>query len=255
VPKLSAVLITRNEEARLPAALESVRFADELIVVDAQSTDGTQDVARRYTDRVVVREWAGFVDQKNYAVSLAANDWVLSIDADERVTPELQRAVQSVLAKEPNARGYRVRRRSFYLGTWIKTTDWYPDYQLRLFDRRRGRWNGRHVHESVAVDGPVQPLDADLEHYPYRNVSDHLARIDTYTTLAARQMADAGRRASIVNLVADPAAAFLRNYLLKGGIRQGAIGLTVSMLNSYYVFLKFAKLLELQRTSAGREPG
>lgn len=247
MPKISAVLITKNEAQRLPEALESVRWVDDIVVVDANSTDATVDVARRYTDRVVVRDWPGFVEQKNYATTLARHDWVLSLDADERVTPELQREIRRVLDGEPAARGYRIRRRSFYLGTWIRSTDWYPDYQLRLFDRRYGRWNGRHVHESVKVEGDIGSLEADLEHYPYRDISDHLDRINSYTTLAAAQMADEGRRATAVDLMVNPAAAFFRNYLLKGGIRQGRVGLTLSLLNSYYVLMKFAKLVELEK--------
>jgi glycosyltransferase involved in cell wall biosynthesis len=251
VPKVSSILITRNEERRLADALDSVRWADEIVVVDACSRDGTIGIAKRYTDRVVVREWPGFVEQKNYAASIAANDWILSIDADERVTPALAREIGGVLAAEPAAAGYRMPRCSFYLGAWIRTTDWYPDYQVRLYDRRRARWTGKYVHESVTVDGATGTLRSDLQHHPYTDVSDHLARMDTYTTLAANQMSEDRRRARALDFVTHPAAAFLRNYVLKGGFRQGSVGLAVSALNSYYVFLKFAKLWELQRPRPG----
>jgi glycosyltransferase involved in cell wall biosynthesis len=248
VPKVSAVVITKNEERRLADALASVAWADEILVIDSHSTDATVDIARRFTDRVIVRDWPGYIDQKNWGASAAQHEWVLSIDADERVTPELAREIRRVLEAEPPAAGFRIPRISFYLGHWIRSTDWYPDYQLRLYDRRRARWTGRHVHESVTVDGAVEYLKEHLQHLPYASIADHLARIDAYTTLAARQMADEGRRAGIIDLVAQPPAAFLRNYLLKGGIRQGHTGFVVSTLNSYYVFLKFAKLWERARS-------
>jgi (heptosyl)LPS beta-1,4-glucosyltransferase len=252
VPKVSAVVITRNEEQRLSEALESVRWADEILVVDAHSTDATVAIARTYTSRVVVRDWPGYVEQKNHAASIAAHDWILSIDADERVTPELALEIRGMLASEPRARGYRIPRRSLYLDTWIRSTDWYPDYQLRLYDRRRGHWNGRYVHESVNVNGLVAVTTGHLEHRPYRSISDHLARIDSYTSLAAKQLAESGHRATPLGLFGAPLAAFVRNYVLKAGFSQGSVGLTVSMLNSYYVFLKYAKLFELQRAAKHR---
>src|SRR5205085_3305085 len=181
-----------------------------------------------------------------YAASIAANDWILSLDADERVTPELAAEIQALLATEPDKRGYRIPRISHYLGRWIRGTDWYPDYQLRLYDRRAGTWNGRRVHESVTLDEEPGRLGSDLQHFPYRDISDHLATIDRYTTLAAEQMRADGRVPSLAGVALHPPFAFLRNYLLRGGFRNGAAGLIVSGLNSYYVFLKLAK---------AREPG
>lgn len=254
MPKLSVTVITRDERASLAGALESVAWADEIVVVDSQSSDETTAIARRYTTRVLTREWAGYVDQKNFAAGAAAHDWILSLDADERVTPDLTREIQALLAGEPGARGYRVPRVSWHLGRWIRSTDWYPDPQLRLYDRRVARWNGRYVHESVVVNGPVATLRGELRHYPYRDVADHLQTIDRYTTLAARQLYEEGRRAGVLDLVAHPPLAFLRNYVLKGGFRDGAPGAIVSLLNSYYVLVKLAKLWELQH-QASPEPG
>ena len=244
MPKLTVTVITRNEAANIEAALSSVRWADEIVVVDSDSTDDTVALARRSTDRVETRAWAGYSAQKNFAASLASNDWILSLDADERVTPELAAEITSLLASEPARRGYRIPRISHYLGRWIRGTDWYPDYQLRLYDRRAGTWNGRRVHESVALNAEPGQLRHDLQHFPYRDISDHLATIDRYTTLAAEQMRADGRIPSIAGVARHPPFAFFRNYVLRGGFKNGSAGLVVSALNSYYVFLKLAKARE-----------
>ena len=244
MPKVTATVITRNEAANIEAALASVSWADEILVIDSESTDDTAARARKSTDRVEVRAWPGYSEQKNYAAAAASHDWILSIDADERVTPELAREIQTVLRAEPPHRGYRIPRLSYYLGKWIRGTDWYPDYQLRLYDRRAGSWNGRRVHESVALNGEPGVLRHDLQHFPYRDISDHLATIDRYTTLAAEQMRADGRIPSIFGVALHPPFAFLRNYILRGGFRSGSAGVIVSALNSYYVFLKLAKARE-----------
>jgi glycosyltransferase involved in cell wall biosynthesis len=248
VPKLTVTVIARNESANLGAALDAVSWADEILVVDSRSTDDTADIARCRGARVIVRDWPGYSAQKNFAADEASHDWVLSLDADERVTPGLASEIRGLLRDEPSARGYRIPRVSFYLGRWIRSTDWYPDYQLRLYDRRVARWAGL-VHEGVDVDGPVGRLRADLQHLPYRDIAHHLQTIDRYTTLAARQMRERGVTVGIAGLVARPAGAFLRNYVARGGWRDGSVGLVVSVLNSYYVFLKFAKLWETGRKS------
>jgi glycosyltransferase involved in cell wall biosynthesis len=244
VPGVTATIITLNESANLAAALESVRWADEVIVVDAESTDDTVAIARRHTDRVIVRPWPGYIDQKNFAAAQASHDWIFSLDADERVTPALADEIRALVAAGPARAGYRVPRVSRYLGRWIRSTDWYPDYQLRLYDRRRARWAGRYVHESVQAEGEAGRLRADLEHYPYRDVSHHLRTIERYSSLAARQLFEDGRRTGPLRIVLHADAAFLRNYLLRGGITDGAPGLIVSLLNSYYVAMKFVKLWE-----------
>jgi glycosyltransferase involved in cell wall biosynthesis len=244
VPKLSVTVITRNEAANIGAALASVQWADEIVVVDSESTDATADLARQVTEKVVVRAWPGYVAQKNFAASLATHDWVLSLDADERVTPVLAREIQATLAN-PSHSAYRMPRVTWHLGRWIRSTDWYPDDQLRLYDRRVAQWTGQYVHEAVTVNGSIGRLQGELEHFAYRDISDHLETIDRYTTYAARQMSESGRRAGLLQLAGHPPLAFLRNYIARGGIRDGVPGFIISSLNAYYVFLKFAKLREL----------
>jgi glycosyltransferase involved in cell wall biosynthesis len=246
VPKVSVTVITKNEAADLGAALTSVAWADEIVVVDSQSTDNTVAIARQHTDRVVVRSWPGYVDQKNYAASMAAHDWILSLDADERVTPGLATEIKALMAGAPRQVAFRIPRVTWHLGRWIRSTDWYPDYQLRLYDRRAARWTGKYVHEAVTVRGETGRLGGELQHYAYRDVADHLETIDRYTTYAAQQMHEAGRRAGLADMVGHPPLAFLRNYIVRGGIRDGAAGFLISRMNAYYVFLKFAKLWELQ---------
>ncbi|HKB11710.1 MAG TPA: glycosyltransferase family 2 protein [Vicinamibacterales bacterium] len=247
MPAVSVTIITRNEAADLADALTSVAWADEIVVVDSHSTDETAAIARRFTDRVVAREWPGYVAQKNYAASLATHDWILSLDADERVTPELAAEIKARLATSPSEVAFRIPRVTWHLGRWIRSTDWYPDFQLRLYDRRAAEWTGKYVHEAVSVRGRIGELRGELQHYAYRDIADHLETIDRYTTLAARQMYETGRRANLADLALHPPLAFLRNYVARGGFRDGATGFLISRMNAYYVFLKFAKLWELQR--------
>jgi glycosyltransferase involved in cell wall biosynthesis len=255
VPKLSVTVITRDEAADIGEALQSVLWADEIVVVDSQSCDGTVEVARQYTDRVVVREWPGYVDQKNYAASIASHDWILSLDADERVTLALAEEIQSALAAAPVQAAFDVPRVTWHLGRWIRTTDWYPDYQRRLYDRRACRWTGQYVHEAVSTEGSVGRLRAELQHYAYRDIADHLETIDRYTTYAARQMHERGQRAGPLEIAGHPPLAFLRNYIAHGGIRDGVPGFIISAMNSYYVFLKFAKLWERQHAITPHHQG
>jgi glycosyltransferase involved in cell wall biosynthesis len=254
VTPLSAVLIAQNEEAKIRDALVSVAFCDEIIVVDSGSVDCTREIARASGARVIVNSpWPGFVEQRNFAVDAARHDWILALDADERITPPLHEEIGALRRTGFARAGYRIPRVAFYLGRWIRATDWYPDPQIRLFDRRLGRWEGSLVHESVRVRGPVGRLRADMEHHPYADIAAHMRKIDSYTTLWARQAHAAGRRTGAFELATSPLWAFLRNYVLKGGVRFGRAGLTVSAMNSYYTYAKLAKLEELTRSDgAGR---
>lgn len=243
--KLTVTVITFNEADHIAAALDSVAWADEIIVVDSGSTDGTPAIARAKATRVIAHEWPGYSAQKNFAADQASHDWVLSMDADERVTPALAAEIRQLLQGEPAARGYRIRRVTHYLGRWIRTTDWFPDYQLRLYDRRAGRWNDLRIHESFRLyEGAPGTLDGEMEHYAYRDVAHHVQKINHYTTLVADQWMEEGRSVSVAHIAVNPVLAFARNYVLRRGVLQGAAGLIISLLNSYYVFLKFAKLWE-----------
>lgn len=244
--KLTVTVITHEEGEHIGAALESVTWADEIIVVDSHSSDDTVDQARRFTSRVEVRDWPGYGAQKNYAADAASHDWILSIDADERVTPALAGEIQALLRRGPDAGGYDIPRVSHYLGQWIRSTDWYPDFHLRLYNRRTARWSERPVHESVQLTGRRERLRHELLHYPYRDISEHLAKIDRYTTLIAEQWHAEGRRATAMHALVYPRLAFFRNFILRQGFRDGATGLLVSMINAHYVFLKYAKLMELE---------
>ena len=247
MPRVTVTIITRNEAAHIGAAIDSASWADEIIVVDCGSTDETVALAAAKGVRVESRTWTGWIDQKNFAASLAANDWIFSLDADERITPPLADEIKARLREDPPEAAYKVPRISFHLGRWIRTTDFYPDYQTRLYDRRAARWSGLYVHESVTVTGSVGRLSQELQHYSYDDLSDHLDRINAYSTLAARQMYERGRRARAFDLLLQAPAAFLRNYILRRGVLDGSVGLVLSIVNAYSVFLKFAKLWELQR--------
>ncbi len=251
--KVTVTVITKNEAADIAAALASAAWADEIVFVDAESTDDTVAIARRFTDRVLVRPWPGYGAQKNYAASLASHDWILSLDADERVTPALADEIRATLAAAPAHGGFDIPRVTWHLGRWIRSTDWYPDYQLRLYDRRVAEWTTPLVHEGVRIRGSCGRLRHELQHYAYRGISDHLETMDRYAGYAARQMFEAGRTPGVVDLVVHPRLAFLRNYVAKGGIRDGAPGLIISVMNAFYVFLKFAKLWELRQAAGARQ--
>jgi len=243
VTPVSAVLIAQNEERKLGDALKSVAFCDEILVVDGGSTDRSVEISRQGGARVLVNSpWPGFVAQRSFATKEARHDWILAIDADERVSLELRAQIEALRDRGFEHAGYRIPRVAIYLGRQIRGTDWYPDPQVRLFDRRRARWQGALVHESVAVDGSLGRLRADLLHLPYDDVSAHLRKIDAYTSLWAEQAHAAGRGAGILDLALAPGWAFLRNYLLRGGIWLGSAGFAVSSLNSYYTFVKLLKL-------------
>ena len=252
MPPVSAVVITLNEAAHVGDCLAGLSWADEVLVVDSGSTDNTPELARLAGARVITRDWPGYAAQKDFAASQAAHDWIVSVDADERVTPELADEIRRVLASPGDHAGFRIPRVTFHLGRWIRTTDWYPDYQLRLYDRRRASWTSdtgerRLVHESVIPRGPVGRLTAELRHFAYRDIAHHYETMQRYTTLAADQMSAEGRRAGLLSLLLHPPAAFLRNYVLKRGCLDGTAGLIISAMNAHYVFLKFAKLWALQR--------
>jgi glycosyltransferase involved in cell wall biosynthesis len=245
---LSAVLIAQDEEKTIGDALASVAFCDDIVLVDSGSTDRTREIAEAAGARVVVNApWPGFVAQRDFATRAALHDWVLPLDSDERVSQALREEIEGRRRRGFDAAGYRIPRVAWYLGRWIRGTDWYPDWQVRLFDRTRGGWRGDLVHESVVVRGATGHLRGELEHHPYVDISDHLRKIDAYTTLWARQAHSAGRRSNVADMAAGASWAFFRNYLLKRGFLLGSSGFIVSVLNTHYTFAKLAKLRELGR--------
>ncbi len=244
---VSAVLITLNEEDNIEAAIRSVSWAREVVVVDAFSSDSTPEICRRLGARVLQRKWKGYVDQKNFALAQATERWVLSLDADERASLELQSEI--VQLDSSSVAGYRMRRRTFFLNQWIDHTSWSPDFQLRLFDRMRGRWQGGRLHEKVQVDGAVGELKAPLLHYSYRSVSDFLNRLDRYSQLAAEDCYERGVRVGWHHLLGHPAAAFVKSYFLKRGFQDGLAGFSVSVLAGISLFFRYLKALEMERGS------
>lgn len=246
---VSVTIITFNEEQNIGRALESVQWADEIVVVDSGSSDRTLEIARTYTDKVYVYDWPGYAAQKQRAVELASHDWVLSIDADEVVTPELKQEILRVL-EHPASDGYYISRLNYYLGYPIYHSGWAPDYQLRLFRKDKGRWRGAYVHESLHLDGVAGYLKSQLEHYSIQSLSAHHQRLDRYTTLAAEEIYSRGKSVGYGDLLLRPVATFLRNYVFKLGFLDGMAGLVVCYFSAYYVFLKFAKCWELSRSGA-----
>lgn len=252
--KISATIITFNEAENIRAACESVAWADEILVVDSRSADRTREIAAGCGARVVERDWPGFAAQKQFAAESASHDWVFSLDADERVSDELRASVEALRVRGEggaDADGYRVARRSFYMGRWIKGGGWYPDYQLRLYDRRRGRWEGAHVHESVKMSAGARAgtLAGDLLHFSVRDAAHHHRMIgERYAPLAARQMFEAGRRTSRLRIATAGPAAYTRSLLLKGGFRDGLAGLAIARFAAHHAFLKHLMLWEMQRS-------
>ncbi len=244
--KISATIITLNEEENIAEALGSLAWADEIIVVDSESTDRTVEIALEYTNNVVTQKWLGYAAQKNFATEQATYDWVFNLDADERVTPDLAQEIQALKQLEKlDAAAFEMPRKVFYLDRWIKYSGWYPDYKIRLYNRTQGRWHGDFVHESVKVNGRVKRLSSDILHYTVHNVSEHHLRLDQYTTLAAKEAFEKHRRASFISIAFSPFATFIKSYVFKLGFLDGIPGLAIAYFAAQYAFLKNIKLWEL----------
>jgi len=244
--ELSVIIITYNEEENIKHCLESVKWSDEIVIVDSFSSDKTVEIAREFTPKVFQNKWTNFSEQKNLALEKASNEWVLSVDADERATAKLKEEILTILNSEfPSFNGYYIPRRNHYLGRWIRHCGWYPNYKLRLFRRVKGRFNERTVHESVVVEGRKGHLKSHLNHYSYKNLSDHLGRIDKFSSLAAEEMFTQGKRARVFDLLFRPLTRFIKMYLINRGYLDGIYGLIVSLMGSFYVFMKYLKLWEL----------
>ena len=244
------MLITRNAASVLEPCLESLAFADEIVVVDSGSTDTTVEIAGRRGARVVQKEWLGFGRQKQFAVEQAKHDWVLCLDADERVSGELAASIGRALAA-PASPVYRMPRRNRFLGRWLAHGEGYPDWNVRLFDRRRARWSDDPVHEHVLADGPVARLDGDLLHASAESIDDYVAKQNRYTSLQAEAMHARGERAGFARLALSPIARFLRFYVVKLGFLDGAAGFAHIAIGAFASFLKYAKLRALNARAGG----
>jgi glycosyltransferase involved in cell wall biosynthesis len=256
--KLSVIIITKNEANNIQACLDSVRFANEWIIVDSGSTDGTIDIARAAGATVIeTSDWPGFGPQKNRALAAAHGEWILSIDADERITPALADEILETIALQKSADAYEISRRSWYCGRFIEHAGWSPDYVTRLFRRGTARFSDNLVHERLIADGSVKRMKSVMLHYSFRNFSQVLQKVDNYSTLSAKQAYANGKRASIVDALLHGMWAFIRTYFLRRGFLDGAHGLALAISNaegSYYRYLKIWLLEQEQRKKRTEQP-
>jgi len=248
---VSAVIITRNEEANIRRCLDSVAWADEIIVVDSDSTDNTRQIAAEAGAIVFEVEWRGFGQAKGYGVDRAACDWILSIDADEVVGERLADEIKAAVASGSGVAGYEIPRRTNFLGRWIKFSRWYPDYVLRLFRRDSGNFDSSLVHEKVILRGETAKLKNPLLHYSYPDIDTYFKKLEKYSSLAAQKMYDSGRRFTFTALIFKPIAAFLRHYVTGLGFLDGLEGFLIAMLSAFGVFTRYVKLRSLEKDPTG----
>jgi len=247
---VSVVIVTKNEEQNIEDALKSVEDAQEIIVVDSFSSDRTVDICKRYTEKVYQHEWQGFARQKQKAVDYAQGQWVMILDADERVTPALKQEIGDIIS-HGQCSGYYVPRENYFIGKWIRHSGWWPDNTLRLFRKEKGRLEPREVHERVVVEGATGYLKNPLRHYTYRSVSDFVERMERYSTLAAREAEKKSGGAGVCSLMVRPLATFVKMYVLRMGFLDGTRGVMLAVLYSYYTFLKYAKVWEMKAGKQG----
>ncbi|MBI3127309.1 MAG: glycosyltransferase family 2 protein [Candidatus Tectomicrobia bacterium] len=248
---LSVAIVTRDEAARVIPCLESAAWADEIVVVDSGSSDGTQELCRARGAVVLERPWGGYAAQKNLALGEARHPWVLSLDADERVTEELKAQILQVLAADGPCDGYRMPRKNIFFGKWLRRGDFWPDHQIRLFRKARGRFSDKAVHESVEVEGRVGELTAPLEHRSYERLEEYFARQVRYAALAAEERSGQAGAVRLRDLLLRPAGRFAKGYVLKGGWRDGIEGFIAAAGGAFYVFMRTAFLWERRRGTRG----
>ena len=245
-PGISVTIRTFNEEKNIQECLESVSWADEIVVVDSQSTDLTVELAKKYTDKVIVQPWLGHIGQSQFATDCAKNLWVLHMDADERVTPELRDEILALDLENSPYDAYEMPRLHFFMKQWIHHSAWYPDYKIRLFRRDRCRWGGYAPHDEVKVPGRKQKLQHDIVHYIYTDIAHFATTKNNYSSLTAADHFRNGRKARIVNFTLRPLYAFLYRYFVRLGIADGVAGFTISVMEAHAVFMKYIKLYELE---------
>jgi glycosyltransferase involved in cell wall biosynthesis len=250
--ELSVAIVTLNEEATLARTLASVAWAKEIIVVDSGSIDRTAEIARAHGARVIEREWPGFVAQKNFAIEQCSGAWVLSLDADEELTPELQQEIQKLLAANPTLHAYYLKRRNYFLGRWIKHGGFYPDAKLRLFRRSTAKFAERAVHETIAFDGKTETLKFDLIHHAYPTLTNYIEHMNRYSSLGAEVLIARGRTSTswlafVMNVCVVPQWMFQWNYFFRLGFLDGRGGLLLHLYHAVYTSWKYAKAWDLAR--------
>lgn len=245
--KISAVVRTFNEELNIRDCLESLKWADEVLVVDALSTDRTVEIAREYTDQVILQEWLGHVGQSQFVTDRAPHLWVFSLDADERVSPELRDEILALDLENTPHDAYDMPRRHFFLRRWINHSGWYPDRNIRLFRKDRCRWGGYEPHDKIQVPGSLASLKGDLHHYIYRDMNHFAETKNRYATRTARDHFRTGRKSTLIHITLRPLFTFFDRYLIRRGILDGLAGYVISVMEAYGVFLKYIKLYEMQR--------
>jgi glycosyltransferase involved in cell wall biosynthesis len=239
--KITATIITLNEERNIARAIESLRCCDEIVLVDSGSVDRTVELAAKLGARVVESPWHGYATQKNYAAEQATHDWILSLDADEALSESHEAEIWTVKKKGPSYDAYTMPRLAQYLGRWILHSGWYPDRKIRLYHRAKAKWVGDFVHESVQVNGRVGHLESNLLHFTCESLSEHLKTMDRYTTLAAEELVSRKQKILLRNMILDPAWTFSRTYFFQRGYKDGLEGLTIAYMAAFYTFLKYAK--------------
>lgn len=246
--KLTAAIIACDEEAKIGRALESLLgIADEIIVVDSGSVDRTPEICAEYGARVIVKEWQGYREQKQFATDLAGFDWVMSLDADEELSVELREEILKWKSSSDNGtEGFFLPRMTWLMGSWIRHTTWYPDWQLRLFQKNKGKWTGLNIHESFRVAGKTGKMSGHLLHYTYSSISEYLVQLEKFSSLAAEDHVARGRKSGIIRLVLSPPAVFLKNFVLKAGFLDGRAGFAVSCFSAVSTFFKLLKTEELR---------
>lgn len=249
--KISACIIAFNEERKIRRCIESVRWCDEILVVDSFSTDRTVEICREYTDRVVQREWLGYVGQRNMIRDMATHPWILYLDSDEEVSIGLRDEILHEFEYPDGTAGFEFPRQVFYLGRWIRHGEWYPDVKLRLFRKELGRTEGIEPHDRVHVRGAIKRLKNPVWHYTYDDTRDHMETINRFSTITAQQKYVAGSRFNWFDLFFRTWFHFFKGYILRLGFLDGAHGLLIAILCSYGAFLKYAKLWELERRRSG----
>ena len=252
MPKISAIIITCNEEKNIRRCLSSVDWADEIVVADSGSTDDTKKIASEFTQKVFDIRWEGFGKAKDFARDKAAHQWILSLDADEMVTEDLRKEIQRAIESKEAFNGYYIPRKSNFLGKWIGHGGWYPDYVLRLLKKDKARFNHSVVHEKVEVEGKTGYLRNDLLHYTDPNLDHYLGKLNKYTSLSAEELLRKGKRATFMDIVFRPLMVFFKMYFAKKGFLDGLYGLILAVSSAFHVFSKYVKLWHLGSLSRGQ---